>query len=88
MGQNDVNGLRLKKMGLGGAKGRNEQWSPVVSPPNTLRYFGPHFFHKCRINARLISNENRLKYLSIHIWLEIYLSLVSKKIYLAFLSYF
>ena len=35
---------------------------------NTLRYFGSHLFHKCRIGAKLIFSENRLPYLSNHIW--------------------
>ena len=61
MDQIDVNGLGLKKMGLGGAKGRNEQWSPVVLLLNTIRCFGPHFFQKCRIDARSISTKTRLK---------------------------
>ena len=54
-------------MGLGGAKGRNEQWSPIVFLLNTLQCFGPHFFQKSRINVGLIASKNRLNYLSIHI---------------------
>ena len=36
---------------------------------NTLRCFGSHFFHECRIDAKLIFSKNRLPYLSNHIWL-------------------
>ena len=34
---------------------------------NTLQCFGPHFFQKYSINAKSVSTENRLKYISIYI---------------------
>ena len=47
--------------------GQNRQWLFVVLLLNTLQCFGPYFFHKYSINAKSISTENRLKYVSIHI---------------------
>ena len=57
----------IERNGLGRCNRRNRQWLSVVSLPNTFQCFGPHFLHKYPIDARSISKENRLKYLSIQI---------------------
>ena len=36
----------VERNGLGRCNGRNGQWLFAVSLPNTLQFFGLHFFHK------------------------------------------